>query len=115
MAARQADATWLSVFWLFLEGFAVYGASLHGFATTAVTAISSEVGARRPLELSRRQRRKSISLVSSSARAEMTVLEREDAIDRTAFGKRIPSRRDGSQFLRARSTDTDLSTPAGCP
>ena len=58
-AMAQADATRLSMFWLFLEGFAVYGASLPGFATTAVTAISSEVGARRPLELSRRQRRQS--------------------------------------------------------
>jgi len=86
------------MFWLFLEGFAVYGASLPGFATTAVTAISSEVGARRPLELSRRQRRQSASPVPSSARVEMTVLEREDAIDRTSFGKRIPSRRDGRQF-----------------
>src|SRR6185503_5402675 len=45
-AMAQADATRLSMFWLFLEGFAVYGASLPGFATTAVTAISSEVGAR---------------------------------------------------------------------
>ena len=97
-AMAQADATRLSMFWLFLEGFAVYGASLPGFATTAVTAISSEVGARRPLELSRRQRRQSASPVPSSARVEMTVLEREDAIDRTSFGKRIPSRRDGRQF-----------------
>ena len=74
----QADATWPSVFWFFLEGFAVYGASLHGLATTAVTAITSEVGARRPQESPRRERRKSTSLVSSSARVEMTVLERED-------------------------------------
>ena len=95
-AMAQADATRLSMFCL--EGFAVYGASLPGFATTAVTAISSEVGARRPLELSRRQRRQSASPVPSSARVEMTVLEREDAIDRTSFGKRIPSRRDGRQF-----------------
>jgi len=94
-AMAQADATRLSMFWLFLEGFTVYGASLPGFATTAVTAIGSEIGARQPLERSRRQ---PASLVPSSARAEMTVLEREDAIDRTSFGKRIPSRRDGRQF-----------------
>ena len=94
-AMAQADATRLSMFWLFLEGFAVYGALFHGFATTAVTI---EVGARRPLELSRRQRRQSASPVPSSARVEMTVLEREDAIDRTSFGKRIPFRRDGRQF-----------------
>ena len=102
-AMAQADANSLSLFWLFLEGFAVYGALFHGFATTAVT-IGSEVGARRPLELTRRQRRKSISLVSSSAPVEMTVLEHEDAIDRAAFGKRIPSRRDGDQSV-AREVD----------
>jgi hypothetical protein len=42
-AMAQADATRLSMFWLFLEGFAVYGASLPGFATTAVTAISARL------------------------------------------------------------------------
>jgi hypothetical protein len=94
-AMAQADASWLSLFWLFLEGFAVCGALFHGFATTAVTI---EVGARRPLELSRRQRLQPASPVPPSARAEMTVLEREDSIDRTSFGKRIPFRRDGRQF-----------------
>jgi uncharacterized protein YjiS (DUF1127 family) len=95
-AVGQAEATWLSMLWLFLEGFAVYGASLPGLATTAVTVVGSEV-ARRPPEYTRRQRRQPISRIPSSARAEMTVLERGDAIDRTAFGKRIPSRRDGCQ------------------
>jgi len=94
-AMAQADPTWPSVLWFFLEGFALYGASLHGLATTAVTAITSEVGTQRPQELSWRERRKSISLVSSSARAEMTVLEREDAVDRGTFGSGIPSTRDG--------------------
>ena len=41
-AVAQADKTWLSMVWLFVEGFAVYGASLPGFATTAVTAIGSQ-------------------------------------------------------------------------
>ena len=97
-AMAQAGASRQSLFWLFLEGFAVYGASFHGFATTAV-AIGSEVGARLPLEATQRQRRQSISLVPSSAHAEMTALEREDAVDRTAFGERIPSRRDGYHAL----------------
>ncbi len=84
-AMAQADPTLPSVLC----------ASLHGLATTAVTAITSEVGTQRPQELSWRERRKSISLVSSSAPAEMTVLEREDAVDRGTFGSGIPSTRDG--------------------
>ena len=39
-------AIWQSVLGFFLEGFALYGASLHWVATTAVTAIASEVDAR---------------------------------------------------------------------
>jgi hypothetical protein len=35
-AMGQADAIWQSVLWFFLEGFALYGASLHCLATTAV-------------------------------------------------------------------------------
>ena len=93
-AIAQPDAIWPSGF--LLEGFAAYGASLHGFATSAVTAITNEVDALRPPELSWRKRRKSISLVSSAARAEMAVLESEDAVDRIAFGSGIPSTRDAA-------------------
>ena len=42
----QAGAIWQSMLGFFLEGFALYGASLHWVATTAVTAIASEVDAR---------------------------------------------------------------------
>lgn len=94
-AMAQPDSIWPSLFWFFLEGFALYGASLHGLTTTVVTAISSGVGARRPQELSWRERQKSISLVSPAAHAETTVLEREDAIDGTASATRMPSTRDG--------------------
>jgi uncharacterized protein YjiS (DUF1127 family) len=94
-AMVQPDAIGPSVYWLFLEGFALYGASVHGLATSAVTAITSEVVARRPPESFWRERRKSISLVSSSACAEIAVLEREDAIDRRAFGTRMASTTDG--------------------
>jgi len=93
-AMVQPDAIGPSVYWLFLEGFALYGASVHGLATSAVTAITSEVVARRPPESFWRERRKSISLVSSAARAEMAVLENEDAVDRMAFGSGMPSTRD---------------------
>jgi uncharacterized protein YjiS (DUF1127 family) len=91
----QAGAIWRSVLWFFLEGFALYGASLHWVATTAVTAIASEVGARQRQKLAGRERQKFISLVSPSAGAGITVLEREDAIDRTAPGTRMVSARDG--------------------
>jgi len=93
-ATGRADTIWQSVLWFFLEGFALYGASLHWVATTAVTAIASEVDARERQKLARSERQKSISLVSPAARAETTILEREDAIDRTAFGTRMPSTRD---------------------
>jgi uncharacterized protein YjiS (DUF1127 family) len=111
-ATGQADAIWQSVLWFCLEGFAVYGASFHGLATNAVTTITSEVGAQRPQVLPRRERRKSISLVSSSACAEITVLEREDAIDRRAFGTRMPSTTDGFASP-ARQVDRYRLVPPG--
>ena len=76
-ATAQAAKPWLSVLWLIFEGYSLYGASLHGFTATAVTAANSEVGARRFQEIPRRERTK-FSLVSSSARG--------DAIDRPASG-----------------------------
>jgi uncharacterized protein YjiS (DUF1127 family) len=93
-ATAQAETPWLSVLWLIFEGYALYGASFHGFA---VTAANSEVGAGRFREIPRRERRKSISLVSSSARAGLTVLEREDAIERTALAQRLPSAGSGCE------------------
>jgi len=94
-ATGRADTIWQSVLWFFLEGFALYGASLHWVATTAVTAIASEVDARQRQKPARSERQKSISLVSSAARPEITVLGREDAIDRIAFGARVPCTGDG--------------------
>jgi hypothetical protein len=104
-AAAQPDAICPLVYWFFLEGFALYGASVHGLATSALTAIAGEVGARRPPEeLSWRKRRKSISLVSSAAGAEMAVLESEGAVGRMAFGSGTPSTRDAAarEFNRYR-------------
>jgi hypothetical protein len=95
-AMAQPDAIWPSVYWFFLEGFALYGASVHGLATRAVTTITSEVGARRPPESSWRERRKSISPVLSASRAEMAVVEIEGAADRTAFGSEMSSTRDAA-------------------
>jgi len=94
-AMARPDVIRPSVYWFLLEGFALYGASLHGLATSAITAITSEAGALRPPGLSR-ERRKSISRVSSAARAEMAVLESEDAVDRIAFGSGIASTREAA-------------------
>jgi len=88
-ATGQADAIWQSVLWFFLEGFALY--SLHWVATTPVTVIASEDDVRQRQKPARSERQKS-SLVS--ARAETTILEHQDAIDRTAVGTRKPSTRD---------------------
>lgn len=94
----RTASTWQSVFWCFCEGFALYGASVHGLALTAVTAASPDPEPRRSEEIPARERRKSISLVSSSMRARLTVVEREDVIDRTAFERRQPSIRSSRDF-----------------
>ena len=85
-ATGQADAIWQSVLWFFLEGFALY--SLHWVATTPVTVIASEDDVRQRQKPAQSERQKS-SLVS--ARAETTMLEREDAIGRTSCGTRMPT------------------------
>ena len=94
----QTVSTWQSVFWCFCEGFALYGASVHGLALTAVTATRPDPDARQSEESPARERRKSISLVSSSMRARLTVVEREDAVDRTAFEGPRPSKRNSREF-----------------
>jgi hypothetical protein len=93
-ATGPADTIWRSVLWFLLEGFALYGASVHWVATTAVTAIASEVDARQRQKSARSQRQRYISLVPPAA-GHITVLEREDAVDRTAYGTQMPSTRDG--------------------
>lgn len=93
-AMEQADMISQSVFWYFLEGFALYGTSLHWVATTAVTAIASKVDWRQRREPSQSEQRKSVSLVSPATRAE-TALEGEGAVNRTAVGTRMPTTRDG--------------------
>jgi hypothetical protein len=94
-ATASADSIWQSVFWFILEGFALYGASVHWVATTAITAIASEVDARHRQQPAGRERRKSISLVPPAARAEAAVLGREDAIEGTGSETRLASRRVG--------------------
>ena len=94
-AAGPAEAIWRSVFWFFLEGFALYGASVHWVASTAVATIASEVEAQERQRPARRERRNSISLVSAAAHTGATVPGREDAIDQPASGTRMPSMRDG--------------------
>jgi hypothetical protein len=104
-ALAQPDAISPLVYWFFLEGFALYGASMHGLATSAFTAVMDEVASRRPPELSWRKRRRSGSRASSAARAEMAVLESEGRLDRRRHPRGTPR--------RSSSTDTGLSTPPG--
>jgi uncharacterized protein YjiS (DUF1127 family) len=93
-AMTLAGATWPSVLWLFLEGFALYGASLYGITTAPVSATASE-GVPQPRELSWRERRRSISLVSSSANAEMIARERERRVDQIGLLSGTRSATDG--------------------
>ena len=113
-AMGRTDTTWQSVLWFFLEGFALYGASVHWVATTAVTAIATEVDAQQRQNSGRSERQKSISLVSPAARAETAILEREGATDRTAFETRTASTRDGLASA-ARGVDRYRSVHPGWP
>ena len=94
LALGRADAIWQSVHQFFLEGYALYGASVHWVATTAIAEIANEVDARRRQKPARSERQNSASFASPAARAEITMLEREGAADRTAFETRTPSTRD---------------------
>ncbi|MGY8661402.1 DUF1127 domain-containing protein [Bradyrhizobium sp. UFLA05-109] len=90
----RADAVWQSVLWFFVEGFALYGASVHWVATTAVTTIANEVDARQRQKHARSKRREFVSLASLHARAEITMVERDGAADRTAIETWTPATRD---------------------
>jgi uncharacterized protein YjiS (DUF1127 family) len=89
-ATAQADATWPPPFWFFLEGFALYGASLYGFATPPLTAITGEAGDRQQQKAAPSERQKSNAIVSAVVPAQITVLRREKAVEQTAFGTRLP-------------------------
>jgi uncharacterized protein YjiS (DUF1127 family) len=113
-AMGRADAPWQSVLWFFLEGFALYGASVHWVATTAVTAIATEVDAQQRHSSGRSKQQKSISLVSPAACAETSILGREGATDRTALETRMLSTRDGLASP-ARGVDRYRSVHPGWP
>lgn len=102
-ATGRADTIWQLVHWYFLEGFTLYGASLHWVATTAVTAIASKVNSQQRQKPTQSEQRKSVSLVSPAARAE-TAHEGEGGVNQTAFGTRMLSTRDG---LASPSLDVD--------
>jgi hypothetical protein len=87
----RADAVWQSVLRFFIEGFSLYGASVHWVATTAVTTIANEVDARQRQKSTSSERQESVSLASLHARAEITLVERAGAADRTAFQTWTPS------------------------
>src|SRR5262245_57193398 len=93
-ATGRADAVWQSLLWFLIEGFALYGASVHWVATTAVTTIANEVDARQRQKAARSERQESVSLASLHARAEITMVERDGAADRTAFETWTPATQD---------------------
>ena len=66
-----ADAVWQSVLWFLIEGFALYGASVHWVATTAVTTIANEVDARQRQMPALTEPPKSVSFASPATRAEL--------------------------------------------
>ena len=110
----RADSAWQSVLWFFVEGFALYGASVHWVATTAVMAIATEVDAQQCQNSGRSERQKSISHVSPAARAETAIFEREGAADPTAFGTWTPRTREGIASP-ARGVDRYRSVHPGWP
>ncbi|GLR89123.1 DUF1127 domain-containing protein [Bradyrhizobium iriomotense] len=65
-ATGTVDAIWQSVLGFFLKGFALYGASVHWVATTAVTAIANEVDARQRHKPVQSERRRSVSPASDA-------------------------------------------------
>src|SRR5882724_8378470 len=98
-AMTLAGATWPSVLRLFLEGFALYGASLYGITTAPVSATAGEGAVPQARELSWRERRRSISLVSSSANAGMTTRARERRVDQIGLLWGTRSTTDGYETL----------------
>jgi hypothetical protein len=99
-ADHRNTALWSSILTLFTEGFALYGASyggsLHAIAMSSVEPCPAEASAPQPKEISSRERRKSIYLISPLARLDLSGLgvtapDREGDADRIAFGSGLRS------------------------
>jgi uncharacterized protein YjiS (DUF1127 family) len=77
-ADRQKTGIWSSIFNSLMEGFALYGASVHPTACFPVMLHSNEGKILQPRDISRRQRRGFVSLVSTTASHDGTVLPRPE-------------------------------------
>jgi len=77
-ADRRNTGPWPSIFTFLMEGFALYGASYGSYGALLNDATSpAEPSARQPEKISPFERRKFISIVSTSASPGVTVSERE--------------------------------------
>jgi hypothetical protein len=100
---RQDTAPWSSILAFFMEGFALYGASYcaypHAIATSPVETSPTQASAPPPDEISWRERRRAMAIVSSSTHSEVT----EVAGDANRAGPRSETA-SGNEFF-----DTDRS------
>jgi uncharacterized protein YjiS (DUF1127 family) len=75
-ATTRPQATEFTLFWSVLEGFALYGASLHRIVTVPDAARTAE--AQQPSAVSWRERRTSIALVPAPIAHEMSIAVEDD-------------------------------------
>lgn len=112
-ADRQNTASRSSIFTFFMEGFALYGASLGPYgaflratATSPGKICPTEASAPQPKEMSSRERDRFIVIVSSNP--EVTGYEPENDIDRYRRRSGAPSENTGlAESYGSRSFDTD--------
>ncbi len=75
-ATTRPQATAFALFWSVLEGFALYGASLHGIVTVPDVARATE--AQQPAAAAWRERRTSIALVPAPIAHEISIAVESD-------------------------------------
>jgi uncharacterized protein YjiS (DUF1127 family) len=110
----RADSAWQSVLWFFVEGFALYGASVHWVATTAVTAIATEVDAQQRQNSGRSERQKCSSIGCAFTLKYRCLGARGRRNERNGFETRMPSTRD-VLASPARGVDRYRSVHPGWP
>jgi uncharacterized protein YjiS (DUF1127 family) len=112
---RQDTAVWSPMFTFFMEGFALYGASfgsygafLYATATSPAESCPAEASAPQPKEMSSRERRSFIVIVSSNPG--VTGSKPENDTDRNGRGSGAPSENTGlAGFCGSPSFDRDRS------
>jgi uncharacterized protein YjiS (DUF1127 family) len=86
-ADRQNTAPGSSMFAFFIEGLALYGASLHAIATSVAESSSRQAKAEK---LSVRERCRSLTIVASSTSPKLTATELENDTNRAGPGSKAP-------------------------